>query len=107
VPASVLDSNGVLAASVTHDFASLVDAAGESRDVTVAGAALGDFAIASLSVDGQSMLLTAAVETDDTVRVRLQNETGGTINLAEAKLRVAVYKKTGFSVLAALGIVVK
>jgi hypothetical protein len=80
--------------SKTHDFGSLVDGAGETTTVTVTGAALGDFAEASLSIDIQGMTMTAWVSAADTVSVRLQNETGGTIDLASATLRASITQRT-------------
>ncbi len=83
----------LLAGSKTHDFGSLADGAGETTTVTVTGAALGDFAEASLSVDLQGMTMTAWVSATNTVSVRLQNESGGgPIDLASATLRARVRK---------------
>lgn len=81
---------GILVGSTTHDFASLVDGAGESVDVTVTGAALGDRAIVSLGVDTVDMTLTADVTAADTVTVRLQNESGSTADLASTSVAVTV-----------------
>lgn len=53
---------GMLVASVTNDFASLVDGAGASLDVIVPGAALGDFAFVSLGVDVQGITCSAHVK---------------------------------------------
>lgn len=84
-----------LTASVTHDFGSLVDGAGESVDVTVTGAALGDFVVGvSLGVDTTDATLTADVTAANTVTVRLQNESGATLNLASTTLRVWVMPRT-------------
>lgn len=80
----------ILTGSTTWDAGNLVDGAGESKDVTVTGAALGDFASASLGVDLQGMLISAAVKSANTVTVRLQNETGGALDLASTTLRVMV-----------------
>lgn len=81
----------VLTGSKTFDAASLVDAAGATTTVTVTGAALGDFVTGvSLSVDLQGITVTAWVSAADTVSVRFQNESGGTLDLASATLRVRV-----------------
>jgi hypothetical protein len=80
--------------SKTHDFGSLIDGAGETTSVTVTGAALGNFAQASLSVDLQGMTMTAWVSAADTVSVRVQNETGGTIDLGSATLRAYILQST-------------
>jgi len=83
----------VLNASVTYDPPSLGDGAGTTTTVTVTGAALGDFALASFSLDLQGMTLTAYVSAVNTVSVRVQNESGGTLDLASGTLRVRVWKQ--------------
>ncbi len=80
-------------ATVVKDWASLVDGAGASQDVTVFGAALGDYCVASMSVDLQGILQSCSVKAANTVTVRLQNETTGTIDLASGTLSVRVIKK--------------
>ena len=45
-----------LTASKTHDYGSLADEADEATTVTCAGAALGDFALASLSIDNEDVI---------------------------------------------------
>ena len=78
----------------TWDPGSLSDGAGEtSSAVTVSGAALGDMVIASAPYDLQGITCTAYVSATNTVRVRLQNETGGTIDLASGTWRVRVIKQ--------------
>ena len=85
---------GLLEGSKTHDFGNLVDGAGESTDVTVTGAALGDYAVCSVGVDAQGITFTANVKSADTVTVRAQNETGGAIDLASTTLRVLVFDRS-------------
>jgi hypothetical protein len=80
-----------LQASATWDVGSLADGAGESKDITVTGAALGDFVIASMGVDLAGMVISAAVKSANTVTVRIQNESGGTLDLASTTLRVRVF----------------
>lgn len=83
----------ILTGSKTFDLGSTVDAAGSSTTVTVTGAALGDFVTGvSLSVDLQGITVTAYVSAANTVTVRFQNESGGTLDLASATLRVLVRK---------------
>lgn len=72
------------------DPANLVDGAGVSINVTVAGATLGQFAQASFSLDLQGITLTAWVSAANTVSCRFQNETGGAIDLASGTLRARV-----------------
>lgn len=84
--------NDPLAGSSTYDPASLVDGAGATTTVTVTGALLGDHAIATFSLDLQGILLTAWVSAANTVSVRFQNETGGTIDLASGTIKAVVTK---------------
>lgn len=79
-----------LLGSTTYDPPSLADGAGTTTTVTVTGATLGDFADVSFSRDLQGISVTAYVSAADTVSVRFQNETGGTIDLASGTLRVKV-----------------
>ncbi len=83
-----------LTGSATYDAASLVDGAGATTTVTVTGAALGDFVTGlSFGVDLQGISTTAYVSAADTVSVRLQNETGGTIDLGSTTVRARVRKQ--------------
>lgn len=80
----------VLQGSATYDPPSLADGTGITTTVTCTGAVLGGFARASFSLDLQGILLTAAVSSANTVAVRFQNETGGTLDLASGTLKVRV-----------------
>lgn len=94
---------GILEASATLDVGSLNDAVGETDTITVTGAALGDFVYVSHGVDLQGVLLTGYVSVADTVAVRFQNETAGTVDLGSTTLRVHVIPKALGSALTALG----
>jgi hypothetical protein len=84
----------VLFASSTYDPASLIDGAGVETDITVTGAALGDYVDqVSFSVDTQGIMLDAQVTALNTVTVRFQNETGSIIDLASGTIRVRVRKQ--------------
>ena len=76
--------------SKTYNPGSLADGAGETTTVEVIGAALGNFAVASFSVALAGVILHAWVSAADTVSVRFQNETGGTVDLASGTLRAWV-----------------
>jgi len=89
--------SSVLYGQVTYDAASLIDAAGATGTVTVTGAALGDFAEVSFGVSLQGITCTAYVSAPDTVSFRLQNESGGTIDLASTTVRALVRKASAFS----------
>lgn len=76
--------------SATYDPASLADGAGATTTVTVTGAKLGDYASATFSLDLQGITLTAWVSAANTVSVRFQNESGGTLDLASGTLRARI-----------------
>jgi len=79
--------------SATWNPGDLVDGAGEtSAGITATGAALGDFVLASAPYDLQGITCNAYVSAADTVTIRLQNETGGAINLASGTWKVRVIK---------------
>jgi hypothetical protein len=75
--------------SGTLDVASLADGAGASSSVTVPGVALGDMVLGvSHGVSTAGITVTANVTAADTVVVRFQNESGGTLDLASTTLRL-------------------
>tara|TARA_R100001015_G_C4610768_1_gene166162 strand:+ start:170 stop:1276 length:1107 start_codon:yes stop_codon:yes gene_type:complete len=84
--------NSYLTASETKDFGSIADGNEEAEEVTVTGAALGDFAVASIGVDATDLVVTAEVTASNTVTVVVLNNTGGAIDLASATLTVRVMK---------------
>ncbi len=81
-----------LEAKATYDPPNLNDGTGTTTTVTCTGAALGDFAMASFSLDLQGIIVTAYVSAADTVSVIFQNESGGILDLASGTLRTRVYK---------------
>jgi hypothetical protein len=84
--------NKFIKASATIDVASLDDGVGQVSAVTVTGAALGDFVIASCNLDLQGMMINAHVNAANTVEIIVQNETGGTIDLASTTFNLLVFK---------------
>jgi hypothetical protein len=75
----------------TLDAGSLVDGAGETDDITIPGVALGDMVIGtSLGVDLVGLTVTGYVSAANTVKFRIQNESGSTVDLASSTLRVVV-----------------
>lgn len=78
------------AGSVSYNPPSLAAGAETETTVTVTGAALGDYAEASFSLDTQGITLHARVSAADTVTVRLRNGTAGTIDLLTGTLRASV-----------------
>lgn len=85
-------SGGYLTGSATYDPPSLVDGAGAQTNVTVSGAALGDFAICSFSNSISSITVTAAITAANQGTVRFQNESTSTIDLASGTLTVRAFK---------------
>ena len=84
--------DGVLKGSATWNPGSLSAAAQESKDFTVTGAALGDFAIAGAGVDVTDIMVSAVVTATNTVTVTLNNATAGTIDLASSTWKIMVLK---------------
>lgn len=83
----------VLQGSETKDFASLADGAGASEDVSVSGAVLGDFCVASLGVDVVDLTTSCDVTATGVATFRVQNETTGAVDLASTTLRVMVIRR--------------
>ncbi|AZO04591.1 hypothetical protein [Mesorhizobium sp. M2A.F.Ca.ET.043.02.1.1] len=81
-----------LTGTATYDPPSLADGAGATTTVTVTGAALGDVALASFSLDTSGITVTAWVSAVNTVSVRFQNESGGTLDIASGTLKATVLK---------------
>jgi hypothetical protein len=83
-----------LKGSATWDAASIADGDEEAKDVTVTGATVGDYAVASLSIDIIDLTLDAQVTAADTVTCVLANNTGGAIDLDPATVYVRVFRRT-------------
>jgi len=83
-----------LKGSATWDASSIADGDEEASTVTVTGAEVGDYAIASLSIDISDLTLDAQVTAADTVTCVLANNTGGAIDLASATIYVRVFRRT-------------
>jgi hypothetical protein len=81
----------LLQARMTHDPPSLAAGQAITISVTVAGAALREFARMSFSLDLQGITLAASVSAANTVSVRFQNRTTGAVDLGSGTQRVRVY----------------
>ena len=66
---------------------------GAIQTLTVTGAAVGDFCLASFSVDLNGMTLLAWVSAANTTKFQFQNKTAGTLDLASGTVRVRVWKQ--------------
>ncbi len=83
----------ILSGSATYNPPNLVDGAGDTTTVTVTGAALGDLVeCVSFSLDLQAITVTGYVSAANTVSVRFQNESGGTLDLGSGTLLARVRK---------------
>jgi hypothetical protein len=90
---SILRADNILKGSATWNPADLVDGTGEtSASITVTGATLGDYVICSAPYDLEGVTCNAYVDATDSVKIRLQNETGGNVNLASGTWKVKVIK---------------
>ena len=85
--------SNALEGSKAWDAGSIADGDEEALEITVAGAALGDFVLASLSIDVADLALSGAVTAADTVTLVLSNNTGGAVNLGAATAYCLVLKK--------------
>jgi hypothetical protein len=83
----------ILDGSATWNPGNIGDGNEEAKDVTVMGAALGDFAIASFSLDVSDLVLDAQVTAENTVTCILANNTGDAVDLAEGAVYARVMKK--------------
>lgn len=82
-----------LVASTTWDPPSIAAGSTAGVNVTVTGATVGDFAVASFSINISNLSLSAAVVATNTVTVRLDNNSASPIDLASGTLKVLVLKK--------------
>lgn len=83
-----------ISASATWNPGSIADGDELAVDVTVTGAALGDYAMASFSLDVSDLVLDAQVTASNTVTCVLANNTGGAVDLASGTLYVRVLRRT-------------
>jgi len=85
---------GFLTGSATWDAGSIADGNLEAKEITVTGAALGDYVIGvSLSVDVADLQLTADVTAANTVTAVLSSSMTDAVDLASATVRVVVMKR--------------
>jgi hypothetical protein len=83
----------VLTKETTINPASLADGAGVTQVVAMTGVNLGDFVLVSAPYDLQDVTVTAYVQATDLVEIRIQNESGATVDLASGTWRLIVIKK--------------
>ena len=96
------DFANIIDETKTWDPGSLSTGTGETTNVTVTGAALGDFVMVAPPYDLQDCLLTGYVQATNTVEIRLQNETASSVvNLASGAWRVKVIPYAAIAALTA------
>jgi hypothetical protein len=96
---TVLIGGGTLAGtcyngSTSWDPASLADGFSEPKNITVTGAAFGDFVMMSASVSMAGMTLTGTVSSSNTVTAVLTNHSGGVKDLASFTVYARVLSRT-------------
>lgn len=86
---------------VTHDVASAANGAGSTFTTAVA-CQFGDFVIVSCATNATYQFLTSAnVSAANEVKIRFQNESGGTVNPASADYNVAILREELFNAVGA------
>lgn len=90
---NILETLIALEGSATWDAASIADGDEVATEVTVTGAALGDFALCSFSLDVADLVLSGQVTAANTVTVSLANNTGGAIDLASGTVYARVFPR--------------
>jgi len=89
----VFASHPIMTGSATWDPASLADGVGEtSSAITVSGAAFGDYVQVAAPYDLQGITCSGHVSASGQVKIRLQNKTTGTIDLASGTWKVRVMR---------------
>jgi hypothetical protein len=79
--------------TATLDASSLADGVGETNTIAVPGVVLGDIVLGvSLGVDVSGISITSYVSAANTVSIRFQNESGGTLNLASTIIDCVVVR---------------
>ena len=83
----------MLDGSEVYDAGSIADGNEETGELTITGAALGDFVLVSHSVDVADLAITGAVTAANTVTYQLNNNTGGSVDLASGTVYARVFKR--------------
>lgn len=90
----IKDLDSIVFIQATINPGNLVDGAGETEQITgVTGATLGDFVLVAAPYDLQDISVTAYVQANSVVEIRIQNESGSTVNLGSGTWRILIIKK--------------
>jgi len=89
--------NGSLAViakgTATYDPSSLADGVGEtSADIPATGAAFGDFVLVSAPYNLAGVVVTGYVKAANVISIRVQNESGGLLDLASGAWKYLVLR---------------
>jgi hypothetical protein len=77
----------------TYDPGNLLDGAGETKsDITATGAAFGDYVLISAPYSLSGVTMNAYVQAANTLGLRLQNESGGAVDLASGTWKFLVLR---------------
>jgi hypothetical protein len=87
--------DAVIEARQTLDPVTLDDGETQAIDVTVTGAAVGDFVLIAPGVDVDGIVVSATIKSANTVEIVLQNETTAEKNLASSTWNLLVLKVRG------------
>ena len=88
------DLDTIFSKQTTINPSSLLDGAGETIQITpVTGATLGDFVLVSAPYDLQDITVTAYVQATGVIEIRIQNESGATVDLASVIWRILIIRK--------------
>lgn len=82
----------VILHTATVDPGSAADSGFASVDVSIPGAALGDFVLCAPGVDTVDAVVGAVVTAADVVTITVTNDTGGAVDLATSTWKFAVLK---------------
>lgn len=80
-------------ASTTYDAPNIVVGGQAVTTISVPGAELGDFVLASFSIASTGLTITAYVGATGSVTVVLYNGTASDVNMASGTLRAKVFKQ--------------
>ena len=79
--------------SAPLDASSLADGVGDTNTIAVPGVKLGDIVMnISMGVDVSGISITPYVSAANTVSIRFQNESGGTLDLASTTVKCVVVR---------------
>jgi hypothetical protein len=90
---SIAGGSGTHTSQAWSDLASIDSGSYQTKDVTIQGAALGDFVMSTLDADVQDLMMDARVTATNTVTVVMFNPTGSAIDLGTATtIKILVFK---------------